>query len=200
MKKFNKTSSSHQDIFAYEVCGDNGIYLEVGGSDGYINNNTYALETEHGWTGISIEINKNRHQESWSNRSNNILWENALELDYEDALSKNGFPLSIDYLQVDIEPANKTFSVLENILKTNIDFKCCTFEHDRYARKKGDPDFKKLADELMLSNGYKIAVENVLSRKNKKYYETWYVKNKINWDQLNWEDWKNGIESWAGFI
>ena len=200
MKIFNQTSSSHQDVFAYQVCGAKGVYLEIGGNDAYKSNNTHALEKYHDWKGITLELNKNKHINSWQSRTNKIVWDDALTVDYEALLTTNGFSPTIDYLQVDIEPAKNTFNVLENILKTNIDFKCCTFEHDNYARKDSDPDYKQLADELMFNKGYKIAVENVLSRKNKKYYETWYVKNNIDWTPLDWTDWQEEIKTWAGFV
>lgn len=198
MKKFNKTSSSHQDIFAYQIGGSKGNYLEIGGGDSYTANNTYALEKWHGWQGVSIEINKKRHAESWQTRQNPIVWDSALTIDYEKLLQDNNIPLSLDYLQVDIEPASRTFEALERVLDTNISFKCCTFEHDSYAMKKGDTNYKVKADELMLRNGYKVAVENVLSRKNKKYYETWYVRNDIAFPFKQWEDWRKEVTEWAG--
>jgi len=200
MKKFNKSSSSHQDIFAYTIGGENGYYLEIGGSDGYTANNTYALEKFHNWKGVSIEINEKRHSKSWISRTNSIIWDSALTVDYEQILRNNNIPLQIDYLQVDIEPASRTFEALERVLDTNIKFKCCTFEHDSYAMKKDDIDYKVKADELMLSNGYKIAVENVLSRKNKKYYETWYVTNEINYEQRDWNTWQQEVIKWAGLF
>lgn len=199
MKVFNKTSSSHQDVFAYQVCGENSTYLEIGGSDAYINNNTFALEN-NGWRGVTVEINQNRHEKSWRNRSNPILWDDALIVNYRSVLDKHGLGNSIGYLQVDVEPASNTFQALKNVLEQGIHFECCTFEHDYYRKKEKDPNFKKLADELMTKYGYKIAVDNVVSRKNKKYYETWYVKNIIEWEELDWEDWQTSIKTWAGFI
>jgi len=199
-QKFNKSSSSHQDIFAYEIAGNNGNYLEIGGGDSWLANNTYALEKWHNWNGVSIEINKNRHAKSWKDRQNPIVWDSALTIDYEKLLTDNNIPLNIDYLQVDIEPSSRTFEALERVLETNISFKCCTFEHDFYTMKDSDVNYKTKADELMLSKGYKIAVENVLSRKNKKYYETWYVRNDIDYPQKDWEDWRQEVIQWAGLF
>lgn len=200
MKKlFNKYSSSGQDIFAYQIGGSNGTYLEIGGADAIKGSNTYSLEKEHGWKGVSLELNKNRHIDSWNTRTNKIYWENALTCDYTKILRENNIT-DIDYLQVDIEPASNTFEALLKVLEQNIKFKCCTFEHDSYRRKKGDKDYKKLADKVMKDHGYKIAVENVISRKNKKYYETWYVANNINWQQKDFEDWQKEVEVWIGYF
>ena len=200
MKKlFNKYSSSGQDIFAYQIGGDQGTYLEIGGADSIRGSNTYSLEKEYGWRGISLELNKNRHADSWKIRSNPIYWENALDFDYVTTLKENNI-ISIDYLQVDIEPASNTYKALEKVLSQGIDFKCCTFEHDHYRKKAKDVDYKSLADKLLAKHGYKIAVENVISRKNKKYYETWYVKNSIDWQQKDFADWQEEVEKWVGYF
>lgn len=194
---FNNWSTSHQDVFAYEVCGNKGCYLEIGGGDSIKGSNTYALEKYHDWTGITIEKNKKRHSNSWQYRSNKILWEDALTINYKDMLQNNSMPLEVDYLQVDIEPAERTFNVLTKVLESGVRFKCCTFEHDYYT---SDVDYKTKADKLMQDNGYKIAIENVLSRKNKKFYETWYVKESIVYKQKDWLKWQEDIKEWAGFI
>lgn len=199
MPTFNKSSSSHQDVFAYQVCGENKTYLEVGAADAIVGNNTYSLETNFNWNGISLELNQNKHFESWKKRKNKIYWTNALEFDYVSALNDNNIT-SIDYLQVDIEPAEKTFKALEKIISSDIKFKCCTFEHDLYRLKEGDTNYKILADNLLLQAGYKIAIDNVISGKNKKYYETWYVSNDIDWKYQNFSDWKEDVTKWAEFI
>lgn len=200
IKKFNRSSSSHQDVFAYQICGENKTYLEIGGADAKRINNTYCLEKYHNWQGVSIEINKNKHEGSWQERTNPIYWGDALTVDYADLLNKHKLPLLVDYLQVDVEPARNTFTALQNVLKQGIKFNCCTFEHDHYRKKKKDADYKILADELMSQYGYKIAVDNVCSRKNSKYYETWYVANDIEFEYKDWNNWKEEIKTWAGFI
>lgn len=199
MKLFNKYSSSGQDIFAFQICGNNSTYLEIGGADAIKGSNTYALEKMHGWKGITIELNRKKHEESWKFRKNKIYWENALTFDYVSALKENHIK-NIDYLQVDIEPASNTFEALKRIFSQKINFKCCTFEHDIYRMKDGDIDYKDLADSIMKINGYKIAVDNVLSRKNNKYYETWYVRSDIDWPEKNWNDWRDETLSWAGYF
>lgn len=194
---FNKYSTSNQDIFAYQIGGLRGNYLEIGAADAVRGSNTYILEREYGWNGISLELNKDRHLDSWKIRKNPIYWSNALEFDYQKALKENNIQ-HIDYLQLDIEPAKNTYEALTLVISQGIDFKCCTFEHDHYNKKEEDLDYKILADELLEKNGYKIAVENVVSRKNNKYYETWYVKKDIEWQQRDFKEWLKEVEIWTG--
>lgn len=197
MINFSDWSTSHQDVFAYEISGKNGFYLEIGGGDGIKGNNTYALERWHNWQGISIEKNKKRHFQSWQERNNKIVWDDALTINYKELLQEHNLPIEIDYLQVDIEPAENTYQALQQVINSGVLFKCCTFEHDYYISKE---KYKQKADQLLQNNGYKVAVENVLSRKNKKYYETWYIQNNIVYNQKDWIKWQQEIKTWAGFF
>ena len=45
-----RTSQSFQDVFAYQIVGNNGTYIEIGAREPISMSNTYNLETEGGWT------------------------------------------------------------------------------------------------------------------------------------------------------
>ena len=58
----NKNSSQcFQDVFVETVCGkkNNGFYIELGAGDYAFGNNTYYLENEYDWEGISVDYNEN---------------------------------------------------------------------------------------------------------------------------------------------
>ena len=63
-----------------------------------------------------------------------------------------------------------------------------SFEHDKY--NFGDK-YEKLSEEYLKMYNYKVGVKNVYSR-NKKYkvYETWFVNNEINFNKIEYENWK----------
>ena len=67
---FNKNkdyfSQSGQDQFAYNISGDNGIYLEIGAHHPLLNSNTYNLEVECDWKGLSVEFDKS-YKKFWDN-------------------------------------------------------------------------------------------------------------------------------------
>ena len=55
-EKNNDFSQSGQDQFAFNISGSNGIYLEIGAHDPIVNSNTFNLEVQCNWKGISIEL------------------------------------------------------------------------------------------------------------------------------------------------
>ena len=189
-KNKNFFSQSGQDQFAYNLIGRNGTYLEIGAHDPIINSNTYKLETNCGWKGLSVEYDKT-HRASWAHckeRNHKIIWENAFQIDYLDEFSKYGLTPKIDYLSCDIDPPKNTFKILKLLINLKIEFKYISYEHDKYSF--GDK-YEKLSKDFLFQNGYKVAVDNVYSR-NKRYkiYETWFVKNNINYQLIDYPVWK----------
>lgn len=190
-KTDDKYSQSGQDQFAYNLIGNNGTYLEIGAHDPVINSNTYKLEVECGWLGISVEYDSS-HQAAWKNckerNFERVIWDDAFNINYLDKIKEFGLTNTIDYLSCDIEPPHNTFEILKLLIKSKIEFKYISYEHDKYASGE---KFEKLAKDFLNYNGYKTVVDNVYSR-NKKYkiYETWFVKNEINLDSISYEKWK----------
>jgi len=56
----------------------NGFYIEVGGSDGVTQSNTWHLEMYKGWTGILVEPNLEAAQKCCANRPNSTVFNYAL--------------------------------------------------------------------------------------------------------------------------
>ena len=198
MKVFGK-SQAFQDRFAFEICGKNNSYIEIGGYAPRHKNNTWALEKFYGWTGFTLELNTSWQDEWKKVRPNSkIYFNDAITFDYVSALKENNLPSEIGYLQADIEPPNNTFAALKNVIESGITFKCITFEHDKYQH---DEDFDIIAREYLQSKGYKVAVYDVMSRKKSEPnvwnpFETWFVHQDIKYTPISWYDWlkKNKIK------
>ena len=190
LKRF-EYSEAGQDIFALNLIGKNGTYLEVGGFKPKLDSNTYILETQNNWRGITIEFKKEL-QSLWSSckeRKNRIYFEDALKFDYKTALEENNLPLHLNYLSCDIDPRDKTFEALKKILKEGLSFDFISFEHDDYT---SDESYHKLASEYLIPKGYKIAVNNIYPKNKKnKVFETWFVNSKINFEPIEFSEWKN---------
>ncbi len=189
-KKDNKFSQSGQDQFAYNLTGFNGLYLEIGAHDPVINSNTYNLEVRCKWNGVSIEYD-NSFKKSWDDckqRKNNVIWDNAFNIDYASLIKQKKLPNKFNYLSCDIEPAVNTYNILKKIINSNLVFDFISFEHDKYSI--GDK-YQKSSIEYLKKHNYKIAINDVYSR-NKKYkvYETWFVNNDINFKEVNYSLWK----------
>tara|TARA_B100002019_G_scaffold140650_1_gene121145 strand:+ start:244 stop:972 length:729 start_codon:yes stop_codon:yes gene_type:complete len=163
-------SASWHDMFILSVLDGkkNGTYVEIGGSDPIRINNTYLLETEFDWTGVSFEI-----EQSWvdmyrSARKNPIVKADAITCDMSAILNEYDMPTHIDYLQVDIEPPSNTLAALKNVPFDEYTFSIIHFEHDFYANNHTHKRIAKEAYEILTERGYKLAVENV------GLYEDWY--------------------------
>ena len=188
--KDNKFSQSGQDQFAYNISGSNGTYLEIGAHDPIINSNTFNLEVKCNWNGISVEYDKS-FQKSWSDnklRKDNVVWDDAFNINYSSLIKQRALPYRLNYLSCDIEPAENTFNILKKIISSKLNFDFISFEHDKYSigSKYEDLSIKYLKD-----CNYKVAVKNVYSR-NKRYkiYETWFVNNDIDFEEIDYSVWK----------
>ena len=189
-KKDNKFSQSGQDQFAYNISGSNGTYLEIGAHDPVINSNTFNLEVKCNWNGISVEYDKS-FQMSWGDnklRKNNVVWDDAFNINYSSLIKQRDLPNRLNYLSCDIEPAENTFNILKKVISFELNFDFISFEHDKYSIGN---KYEDLSIEYLKNYNYKVAVKDVYSR-NKRYkiYETWFVNNDIDFEEMDYSVWK----------
>ena len=189
-KKDNKFSQSGQDQFAYNISGSNGTYLEIGAHDPVINSNTFNLEVKCNWNGISVEYDKS-FQMSWGDnklRKNNVVWDDAFNINYSSLIKQRELPNRLNYLSCDIEPAENTFNILKKVISSELNFDFISFEHDKYSIGN---KYEDLSIEYLKNYNYKVAVKDVYSR-NKRYkiYETWFVNNDIDFEEMDYNVWK----------
>jgi hypothetical protein len=179
------SSQSMQDIFVLTILEGkrNGTYLELGSAHPSRKNNTYLLETKYGWKGVSIENNIYDVSRFRLERSNSCWFTNALNVDYVKL--KEEFPETIDYLQVDLDPANISYIALENIIKSGMKFNVITFEHDFYRESS---DWKEKSRQL-LNAEYVLTVPDVCCMKGKSF-EDWWVHKSIYKEHMQGEAYK----------
>lgn len=186
---WNPGSQVHQDIFALKTA-KNKTYIEIGAAGPIKYNNTYLLEKQ-GWQGFSLELNPNRVAqwfEDYSDRKNKIYCDNAITFDYLKALEENNLSTHIGYLSCDIEPPGNTFAALKRVIEQGIMFDCITFEHDKY---QSEVDYDPIVTEYLNNRGYKVAVRDVYRwRKRPCYFETWFVRNDIEYTEVNFDQWR----------
>lgn len=179
----NSYSQAKQDLFALKMTGykKNGFYLEIGGSDPININNTYLMEKDFMWKGVSLEISENHARHYNSIRINKCLCQNALQADYKSILQSANAPSQIDYLSIDIEPAENTFKCFTLLPHDTYRFSVITFEHEYYQE---GPAVRNASRSLMNNLGYQIVVEDVKNIGNA--YEDWYVDPRVI-DKKVWE-------------
>ena len=168
----NNYSQAFQDMFALSILNGkrDGTYVEIGGDHAVIISNTYLLETQFGWNGVSFEIDQSKVDGYNSLRENKCVCSDATTFDYKTLFEERNFPKQIDYLQVDIEPAWQTLNALKALPLDDYRFSVITYETDVY---KDGPDAGEEAMEILLSKGYQLVVRNVANQNNP--YEDWYV-------------------------
>ena len=172
-------SQVYQDIFVLSLLDGkrNGTYLEIGGDDGKAISNTYLLETEFDWKGLAFEWLEGTENPTsgWKgylvNRKNPCLCEDATKADYAKLLKKYKFPKQIDFLQVDIEPAQQTLDALKAIPHNNYRFSVICFETAIYMGQ--DMHVQQEQIDLLNSLGYELIAKNVANENNP--FEDWWV-------------------------
>ena len=177
-KHFNNSktynySQAMQDMFVLSILDGktNGTYLEIGSGDPQNNSNTYLLEKEFDWYGVSVEIDYHKVMRFGLHRDNPVIMSDATKVDYTHVMTDT--PI-IDYLQVDCDPASLSYDVLKKIIDSNKQFNVITFEHDAY--REGNT-WREKSREL-LSKDYVLTVADVCCVEGKNF-EDWWVHKRI---------------------
>jgi len=111
--KTSPYSQAGQDLFAYELFGYNGTYIDIGAGEPQRGNNCYLLEVKKKWKGFSVECGDSDQEkrnslkgrwEKYSERKNKVYWEDAISFDYKKGLIENGLNNETDFLSCDIHP------------------------------------------------------------------------------------------------
>lgn len=186
IKTFPKShSQAHQESFVLNVLNEksNGFYLELGAGWPTKNSNTYLLESEYGWNGISFENDPLRAENYNLNRKNKALCEDARSFDYLNYFLSNNVPTQLDYLQMDIHPAEATLEALKALPMDQYRFSVITYEHNGYDNMSNKIESQKILSDL----GYVLVVEDL------KYFsiafEDWWIDPLV----VEYKDYKDFI-------
>jgi hypothetical protein len=198
-KLFYKTSlysQAGQDLFAYELFGLNGTYIDIGAGDPIRGNNCYLLETNYNWRGFSVDFGDSNEdirqnlKSRWlkhPERKNMIYWSDAITFNYMQGINENNLDKNIDFLSCDIDPQEKTLMALKKVILDGIKPKLICFETDFYREKK---DYSLLAYNFLEPYNYKIGVKNVYSNlKKNKIFETWFLRNDVDFQTIDYSTW-----------
>ena len=175
-------SQNNQDNLVLEYLNNKtqGFFLDIGCCYPKTINNTYLLEKEFEWDGISIDIHDfvEPNGETWTDlRKSKQIIDDALKIDYSDLLRKLNAPKEIDFLSMDLEPPDLTYECLKKIPFDEYTFNVILFEID----DEREPNFetrKKESRELIQSKGY-IFLGNIGGQ------DDFYINNSLNTDNNN---------------
>ena len=169
-------SQAYQDLFVLTMLGSkkNGRYLEIGGNHPSEFNNTYLLETEFNWQGISVEIDE-QFQSQWTDRSNECHLADATTFDWKKAIEDKGWKKKrFDYVSIDCEPPNITLKALQNLPLDDYRFSVITFESDLYAHGSECRDMQR---KILTDLGYQIVAKDIENGGNP--FEDWWIDPEV---------------------
>jgi len=177
MKDLKKNYSQvWQDIFALCVndAKTGGTFIEVGGAQPHIGNNTWLLEEAYNWRGFSVELDDDLAAMWNGERPNTPMYKtDAITFDYVKAVDELGLPRHLDYLSFDLEPPEVTLEALKKFPLDKLSFNCITYEHDAY-RQWGDI----FAHRDILEEDYDLVGENL--RNGGCTMEEWFIHRSVD--------------------
>jgi len=176
MEKLMFQSQAGQDRFVLQSLDykHNGFYLEIGAYHSKEISNTYILENQYNWSGVSFDIVPEYVDEFNSNRKNKCYLADATKFDYKTFLNEINAPKQIDYLQIDIEPAENSLQALMALPLEDYRFSVITFEHDLYSDPK-NLEIKNKQKEILFNLGYTLEKENVVCNHISLPFEDWWL-------------------------
>jgi len=171
-------SEAYQDLFALAISNGkkNGSYVEIGSGHPSYGNNTYLLEKEFGWNGVSLDISEDFVKAHNEQRNHTCLLKDATATNYDSLFIAQGFDKIIDYLQVDCDPPSISFKALLSIPFEKYRFRAITFEHDYYADPTGG--YREKARKYLQSHGYVLFASDISPDDNRPY-EDWFVHPEL---------------------
>ena len=167
----------------------NGYYVELGGADPIDGSNTYKLEKDFGWKGVSFDWDEEHAANFNKVRSNPCLAVDAIAFNHGKYFEENNFPERIDYLQVDVDtgyspggrplgnPASNLLGLISLPL-TRYRFSVVTFEHDANIHYKLS-SVRDAQREIMDGLGYSLVQRHT--------WEDWWVDPEIA-DYMTYRD------------
>ena len=190
----NNWSQSMQDIFVMSMLDGkrNGVYVEIGADQPRVISNTYLLEKDFDWSGISFELDADKVAFFNTIRKNKCLCEDATLYDYKSIFEERNYSKQIDYLQLDIDPAEGTLRALKALPLDDYRFSVITYETDVYS---SGADIQDEQIEILESHGYQLVAKNVKCEGNP--YEDWWIDPAIVSEDI-WKPYKTriGLDSW----
>ena len=190
----NNWSQSMQDMFVLSMLDGkrNGVYVEIGADQPRVISNTYLLEKDFDWSGISFELDADKVAFFNTIRKNKCLCEDATLYDYKSLFQKSNYPKQIDYLQLDIDPAEGTLNALKVLPLDDYRFSVITYETDVYS---SGADIQDEQIQILESHGYQLVAKNVKCEGNP--YEDWWIDPAIVSEDV-WKPYRTriGLDSW----
>ena len=205
MNTIKYNGQAEQDKFVCNILKNktNGFFIEVGSNHPIEINNTYLLESTLNWGGIMLEYDKQTFEALYKQHRPNseYLFGDAQQHNYREIFDTYNVPQNIDYLQLDIEPPEKTLNILKSLneqVMNDYKFAVVTFEHDYAHRQNIIP--RNESREIFKNRGYHLVFGDICNKKPRWVYEDWYVHpDLVDMDYVQALQSKNRSQYGGGF-
>jgi len=182
---FNSSSQASQDQFVYQVLLRNnptykGFFLDIGSNHPININNTYNLETHHGWSGLLFDYSDMYAATTKEIRKNPFLQADVTSINWSELIEKYNIPSVIDYVSFDVDDAS--LKALNIFPFDKLKIKVITMEHDFYCRGESVRDEMR---RILTSHGYQIICKDVKNIGN-EYEDWWYHPDFVNYDDIKY--------------
>jgi len=170
-----------QDLFVLS-CLDgkrNGTFLDLGCHQPDFINNTFLLEKQFGWKGLSLDIDESCIQRFPRVRKTPALARDCTKLNWDEIFSHYSSK-DIDYLSLDLEPADRTLQCLQSVPFDKLNFSVITFEHDFY---RFGEYYRTASRNIFNQAGYQLVSSDV--KNGGAIYEDWYINpSKVDFERI----------------
>jgi len=181
----NNYSEAFQDLFVLTALNGklNGTYVEVGAGFPFYGNNTYLLESQFEWRGVSLDVIEESIERYAQDRNNTALLLDARHIDYGNLFTSLGYGTDIDYLQLDTDPPSITYDVLTRIPFYKYKFAVITYEHDYYNDES--KSYRDKSRKYLQGLGYKLIVGNIAPSEGKPFEDWWVHPDLVDVERLS---------------
>ena len=171
--------SQDQDMDILMELKEGGTFVDIGANDFSSGNNSYFFELNRNFRGIGIDIDP-IYADGWvNNRKNPFICADATKIDYKALFEEHNLPKIIDFISIDVDPAEVSMSALIEVIKSGYQFNIIDFE------VANDPPVTLQCKELLESKGYKLVKEiHIYGHYHLDdiyVHESFYKKEMENW-------------------
>jgi hypothetical protein len=173
-----KNYSRHfQDMFVLSLLNGKmeGTFVEIGSGHPTLFNNTYLLEKDFNWRGLSVEHSERMCAQFSRERSTSIVMDDAATLDYDKLFKQQCLEQHIEYLRLNADQAS--LAALGKIPFSKYEFSIIQFQHNECW---WGSDIKEKSREMLSSIGYKLFVSDVAIDPVNSYEDWWVHPSHIN--------------------
>lgn len=197
----DSSSQVGQDLFVLSALKGkrNGFYIEVGAGPAVPTSNSYLLETQYDWKGVSVELNHSFFNDHKHHRKHHIELVDATTVNYSELLLRGGITSNIiDYVSLDVD-AGATYVALTHLPFDTHKFSVITYEHDAYLV---GPEFKNKSRDYLKNHGFVLVAGGIKPPGVQGEFEDWWVNpemidsdfiNQLQSDENTFKDWTSII-------